>query len=258
MRHPDVRITLAMALLLLLFFSFFSYGVNILLHTIIIVFFALLSEFAYCGFKFSKRLWSAFVTGLLLAMILAPVVSWNGAFIVSSWTALVALALSPIIAVSSKYFIRFHNRHIFNPASIILGLLAFVASFNNHLVPFQSWWGAGSEWWFVITIVFFGAYLVYRIRRWHIALSFLIVTAIFSFILTKEIYGAISSGILFYAFFMLSEPKTSSQVISDQIIVGSISAIIAVLFSRIAPASNLIIGLIFGNAITALLLWKRS
>jgi Na+-transporting NADH:ubiquinone oxidoreductase subunit NqrB len=68
---------------------------------------------------------SAYITALILALIIDPAQSIGG-YLFLGWAA--------ILAMSSKYILAFHNKHLFNPAAIAVVITSFA------LGESASWW----------------------------------------------------------------------------------------------------------------------
>lgn len=134
---------------------------------------------------------SSVITGLIIGFVLSSDEAW--------WKFILAAAL----AVSSKYLIRFQNKHIFNPAAFGIFLVSVI-------------FGASTEWkgtylWYILFT--FGLYFAYKFRKIEIiigyAAAFLAlfgIQAVFQGGSFGDIFGYLS---YFYIFIMLIEPKTT-------------------------------------------------
>ncbi len=172
---------------------------------------------------------SALVSGLIIATVLAPARLFY---------------LAPLFAILSKHLIRCSGRHIFNPAAF--GLLAV-----NLL------WGLPLSWWLVsnITVVFiFGFFLAYRIKKLGLIASFLCALFVLSIFYSLLMHQAVLANIgvlnLFFAFFMLPEPKTSPVGLKSKLIYGVVVALFSFLSFAFLPRFDfLILGLVMGNIV---------
>jgi ferredoxin-NADP reductase len=154
---------------------------------------------------------SAYISALILALILTPIKSLNDLWFFG-WVALWAMA--------SKYILAIRGKHLFNPVAFAVALTYFTINQS------ASWW-VGNSW--MAPFVFLGGLLVVRkIGRFDLVLSFLftaltivLVTAIFSndFIATVQNI-VLSSPILFFAFIILTEPLTTPPIKSGRIYYG--------------------------------------
>lgn len=151
---------------------------------------------------------SALITGLIIGLVLAPgEVLWR-------------VILICLIAMASK-FIKFNNRHIFNPAAF--GLLAGLF-FGTQM----GWWAAYSA----PLVIIVGAHLLYELKgRWKMIFSFFaaLIVLIFAQSLmldasfVDQVYLVIGTS-FFFAFFMLTDPMTAPFKPKDLVIFGIIAA----------------------------------
>lgn len=99
------------------------------------------------GFGAFAGSFSTYITALILAVIITPVVPGDV-------TGSLGLALIGVLAVASKYLFTYKKKHIFNPAGF--GAAAAGLIFSNY----ASWWIAGTT--YLIPIVAIGGLLVAR------------------------------------------------------------------------------------------------
>lgn len=143
---------------------------------------------------------SAYITGLILSLIIAPYRT----------SADVPLLLwAPILAMAGKYIVAIRKQHVFNPTALAVAVTALTIHQS------ATWWIGTSV---MMPAVLIGGYLIIRkVRRWDVVISFL-VAAIFSIALASHIrHGATltiihraitSSSLLFFCSIMLIEPAT--------------------------------------------------
>src|SRR5260221_318873 len=201
-------------------------------------------------FKVQINIESFYITGLILALIITPVMNVNG---------IIFLVVAASVAMASKYIFNIKGKHIFNPAS----LAVFVTAFTIH--GYASWW-IGTLAMFPFTLA--GVLIVRKIRRFDLVFYF-IVTAILATFGTNVVRGNgnvllifknifIDSPILFFAFIMLTEPLTTPPTKVLQSIYGALTGVffaplhIGTLFTT--PE----IALTFGNAILYLVSPKEK
>lgn len=193
---------------------------------------------------------AAIVSGLIIGLLSAPTLPWYHTVVAS------------VIAMVGKNFLRFGNRHIFNPAAsglFIAGLLFM------HSV---SWWGVSFRTLHIdfISLFFFlillspGYVSMIRLRRYKILISFLPVYILFvgafqlfqhSFnvknLLTDTVFDPTS---IFFSLVMLPEPMTTPNNPSRQLLFGVFVATIATLIGLIHSHfvfDPFITGLLIGN-----------
>lgn len=137
-----------------------------------------------------------------------------------------------LVALFSKYLIRWRARHIFNPAN--LGLLAVSLFFS---VGF-SWW-AGETAWLVIIL---GLFIAFRMKNFYLVGSYIITTMLcfmaYSLAKNLSIFTYIGFFNFFFIFVMLVEPKTSPQSVSGRGIFGILTGILTFLFFLFLPGCD--------------------
>jgi Na+-translocating ferredoxin:NAD+ oxidoreductase RnfD subunit len=191
----------------------------------------------------------AVLSGLLVAMVLSPHEPW---YVAASTSAL---------AVVSKYAFRTRFANLFNPAA-----LALVATFYIFDTG-QNWWGALPELPAAALIVLFagGVFIADRVNKIPMVLVFL-GTYYLLFTLTAflgdpqgvaEIFRAPDlHAVLFFAFFILTDPPTSPVRYRHQIVCGVIVAVASYgVFEELGAAHYLLAGVLAGNVWEA---WRRK
>jgi len=190
----------------------------------------------------------ALLTGLFIAMVLSPYQPWY------------VFASGSVIAVCSKYVFRTRFANVFNPAA-----LALVACFYIF-GALQNWWGALPELPLAAMVALFvtGVFITDRVNKLPLALTFLgLYYALFTATAflgdterVAEIFRAPDlHAVLFFAFFILTDPPTSPTKYADQIICGVIVAVSSYFFFEVVGAVYyLLAGVLIGNAWEA---WRR-
>ncbi len=166
---------------------------------------------------------SALITALGLSLLLHTS---------SLWIA----SLAGVIAISSKFFIRFQGKHIFNPANF--GIILTVLFTNQAWVSPGQW---GSD---IILIYFFGAaalMVLLKVGRIDTSIAFL------GTLLALEagrtifylgwgwdvLFHSFSNGsLLLFTFFMITDPVTTPKNKKARIIWASGIAILAFILSQ--------------------------
>ncbi len=160
---------------------------------------------------------SAIISGLFIGGILAP----NQKFYV--------YLTAVIVTILSKHLIKINKKHIFNPAAF--GLIFVSILFRTSL----NWWIDSLVW----LVLIFGLFMAYKMRRFHLILSFVIpfeVLMLIYTIINKLTFGHLLLINLFLVFFMLVEPVTSPIKKNSRIIFGIIAAIAAFILFHYLPA----------------------
>ncbi len=142
---------------------------------------------------------SALITALSLSLLLRADAVWP-------------LALAAAIAIASKFALRLGDKHIFNPANfaIVAMLLATDAVWTT---PGQ--WGTAI--WFAALLAGAGLFVTYRAARFDVPLIFLGVFAMLLFTRALWLGDPLSiptlrlqnGALILFAFFMISDPKTT-------------------------------------------------
>jgi Na+-translocating ferredoxin:NAD+ oxidoreductase RnfD subunit len=188
----------------------------------------------------------ALLTGALVAMVL------------SADEPLHVVALTSAVGVASKYVARTRTANVFNPAA-----LALVATFYLFDTA-QNWWGALPELPLPLIAAVFatGLFITARVNKLPMVLAFLggyyaaFTTIAFASDPARvaEIFRAPDLHmVLFFAFFILTDPPTSPTKYVDQIVCGVIVAAVSVgIFEWLGAAYYLLAGVLAGN------LWETA
>ncbi|TSC73167.1 MAG: hypothetical protein G01um101438_190 [Parcubacteria group bacterium Gr01-1014_38] len=145
---------------------------------------------------------SAWISGLILSLVLAPAAPW------------LAVLFAPVVASLGKHFIRYKQKHIFNPAASALVLLGFL--FPSAAIV--SWWGSAWGRIPLVVIVLSGIVTMFRVKRWKTALAFLVVYVVGASALLLSRGGSVADlralfvdgTLFFFATVMLIEPVTTA------------------------------------------------
>jgi Na+-translocating ferredoxin:NAD+ oxidoreductase RnfD subunit len=191
----------------------------------------------------------AILTALIVAMVISAQERWYVA------------AITTVVAVLSKYVFRGRSANIFNPAA--LGIVSMFYVFEMG----QSWWGALPDVTPAALAVLFatGIFITARVNKMPMVLAFLgVYYALFTLTafvgdprLVAEIYRTPDlQAVLFFAFFILTDPPTSPTRHRDQIISGVIVAVVSyAVFEWIGVVYYLLAGVLAGNVWEA---WRRK
>ena len=143
---------------------------------------------------------------------------------------LLIAALAAIVAIASKRFLRFNGHHLFNPSAFALVLVTGLSS-HAYLSPGQ--WGALGL--FAFGVMGVGLLVVTRAQRLDVSLAFLLTFA--ALVLFRgwflgdpiEIaWHQLQSGaLLLFAFFMITDPKTTPVNARPRIIFGVLVSVLA-------------------------------
>lgn len=142
---------------------------------------------------------SPIITALSLSLLLRADAAWP-------------LACAAAIAVGSKFTMRFGDKHVFNPANI--GIVAMVLATDAAWTTPGQW---GTAVWFAALVAGAGFFVSYRAARIDVPLVFLGVFAALIFAraiwlgdpLTIPLLRLQNGALILFAFFMISDPKTT-------------------------------------------------
>lgn len=146
---------------------------------------------------------SSIISGFIIGYVVSSDLDWR------------FIGLASIAAIGSKHLIRFHGRHIFNPAAFGIFLTAICFGIFTQ-------WKAAYMWYILIP---FGLYFTSRIKRIDIVVSYLACSlvlygsqAAIHQVSLLDIFGYLN---YFFIFVMLIEPKTTPFNRSAKILFGS-------------------------------------
>lgn len=136
--------------------------------------------------------------------------------------------LAGALAIGSKFYLRWGNKHIFNPANF--GIIATV------LLTGQAWISPG-QWGNEVVTLFLiascGMLITLKVGRWDAGISFYLTLFVCEFLRghvyqgwpMDHIFHSFSSGTLvLFAFFMITDPMTSPNARPARIIWASMLA----------------------------------
>lgn len=231
-------------LIVLIFVSafFYDFGIKSLMPVLIAVLATTLLDLLiqYYKTKSWKFPYSALISGLFIGGLLTQNLQWY------------IYILAGMIAVLSKHLIKIQQKHIFNPANF--GILIVSVLF-----------GAAHTWWIsspLILTLAFGIFIIWRLKRLDLALSFLVGYYLLNSIIEllkgnsfNDIYLAIINGgiIYFFSMYMLIEPKTHPGGRKQRIVYGVLVAVLLILFHAYIPNHDLPLALAVGNIFVPIL-----
>jgi Na+-transporting NADH:ubiquinone oxidoreductase subunit NqrB len=157
-------------------------------------------------------------------------------------------ALAAVLAVGSKFLLRVRGKHVFNPTNIAIALVV-LGSGRAWVSPGQ--WGDSAFFAFLMACV--GGLVVWRALRSDVTLAFLASWALLLFAralwlgdpLAIPLHQLRSGGLLLFAFFMISDPKTTPDARGCRLAFGALVAAAAfyLQFVLYRPSGGLILAL---------------
>jgi Na+-translocating ferredoxin:NAD+ oxidoreductase RnfD subunit len=164
-----------------------------------------------------KNLSSAYITGISCSILIRSTFLWP-------------VAITAIISIMSKYVLRFRGRHIWNPSNFgISWILAFLP-FSAAGLSIQ--WG--NNIWPMLVIWTLGLIIVYRAKRFHITITYVISFVLFSFLRSlitgdsffTEVSPLTGPMYQLFIFFMITDPATTVKNRNGQILVAFLIALV--------------------------------
>lgn len=133
-------------------------------------------------------------------------------------------AAAAVIAIGSKFLIRVCGRHIVNPSN--LGLVAMMIVTGGVWVSPGQW---GQAAWFALLVAGAGGFVVHRAARGDVALAFLGTWAAILIAralwlgdpLAIPLHRLQSGSLLVFAFFMITDPRTTPASRAGRVVFGA-------------------------------------
>jgi Na+-translocating ferredoxin:NAD+ oxidoreductase RnfD subunit len=160
---------------------------------------------------------SAYITGISVGILIRSTELWP-------------YLLCSAISITSKYAIRWHGRHLWNPSNLGVSVMLFLA--YQKVASLSIHWG--NEIWAMLLIWSLGCAIIWRLKRFHICatyvVSFLILAAFRSRV-TGHSYWAEAAPITgpmyqLFIFFMITDPKTTVRTKWGQCAVAFLVALV--------------------------------
>lgn len=187
---------------------------------------------------------SAYVSGISCGILVRSPMVWPFAFVA-------------VIAILSKYVLRLHGRHLWNPSNFGISALLFLAPVAVTSLT-QQWGNSPAP---MLVIWTLGAVILWRLKRLHICLAYIGAFVVFAALrsllpghpFTSEIAPITGPVYQLFICFMITDPKSTVHGYWPQVCVavsvaaaecvlrlmGNIHAPYYALF-LVGPAANLI------------------
>ena len=216
MKRFDPRLYQIGALTLLLLYGIFALNFDItLLRAALLVGTAIGTQALFArmnGLAFDPR--SAAISGLSLSLLLRS-------------ESMILLLAGAVIAVASKFVVRIHGKHVFNPTNIAIVVL-MLASKHVWVSPGQ--WGNVAFFGFLIACI--GGLVVNRAARSDVTYAFIVAWSALVIgrslwvgePLTIPIHRLENGALLLFTFFMISDPKTTPDSRAGRILFAALVA----------------------------------
>jgi hypothetical protein len=210
-----------------------------------------LIEFVVAFFKDKAILWPA--SGLLTGNSTAFILRVPGTLHGQWWSTHGIEIFIGVVALgmASKYLIRWHGRHIFNPSNVAL-VLAFVVLGVQHTEPLDLWWIPFGPW-MILTyaiLIVGGLLIAWELKLIGLVVGFMAAFAVFTAIALapvpdhcmvaswhvtplcgRDLWQILvtSPEILIFALFMVPDPRTVPDGQVSRAVFGVLVALLAVL-----------------------------
>ncbi|MFT4770582.1 MAG: Na+-transporting NADH:ubiquinone oxidoreductase subunit NqrB [Cryomorphaceae bacterium] len=145
------------------------------------------------------------------------------------------MALAGVATISSKFIIRYKGKHVFNPTNF--GIILAILTGHAWISPGQ--WGHGET---GILLILLGATgILLRVKRWDLSLTFLLVLfgleslRLIAYLAWDwpVVFHRFNSGtILLFAFFMITDPKTTPNSRKGRILWAGMIALLSFLLGQ--------------------------
>lgn len=164
---------------------------------------------------------SAYITGISVGILLRTPAFWP-------------FALCSALSILSKYVLRYNGRHLWNPSNFGISAMLVIAGESVGSLSIQ--WG--NHVWAMLVIWVLGAFIIYRLRRFHITATYVIAFIVFALLRAffsgstwqSEIAPITGPMYQLFIFFMITDPKTTVQSTRWQcVVVLCVAALEAVL-----------------------------
>lgn len=195
-RHYQIA---ALAALLLFNFGWIDFGAQPLASALAIGC-ALMTQAGFARwFKLPFEPRSALITGLSLSLLLRADAAW-------------IFAPAAVLAIASKFLLRVDGKHIWNPAGFAIVVL--LAGSNDVWISPGQW---GTSVWLVALLAFLAILVLSAARRSDVAIFFLASHTALLFARAWwlgdppaiPLHQLQSGSLLIFAFFMISDPRTT-------------------------------------------------
>ena len=159
---------------------------------------------------------SAYITGISVGILIRSPEYWP-------------YALTAAIAITSKYVIRWHGRHLWNPSNFAISAMLLLAP--EFVATLSIQWG--NSIWPMLIVWVLGAFITWRVKRFHITatyvVSFVALAGVRTLITGHPFLAEVApiTGPMYqlYIFFMITDPKTTVKSKRGQILVAFLVAV---------------------------------
>jgi Na+-translocating ferredoxin:NAD+ oxidoreductase RnfD subunit len=160
---------------------------------------------------------SAYITGISVGILVRSPAFWP-------------YALCSAIAITSKYALQWKGRHLWNPSNFAICAILLLAP--QYVATLSVQWG--NNVWPMTIVWILGAAIVYRVKRFHITLTYVVSFAVLSGLrsaitghpLLAELAPITGPMYQLFIFFMITDPRTTVRSRRGQCIVAFLVAVV--------------------------------
>jgi Na+-transporting NADH:ubiquinone oxidoreductase subunit NqrB len=194
---------------------------------------------------------SAYISGISVGILVRSPFIWPYFF-------------ASFISILSKYVLRIHNRHLWNPSNLGVSAVLFLAPDTVSLLSIQ--WG--NNIWPMLVIWLLGSVIVWRVGRLHVSAAYVASFVVFAFVraaITGNPWQSTLAPITgpmyqLFIFFMVTDPKVAVRSKLGQVIVVVVVAFVEMLLrlNEVIYAPFYALFLVGPAALLAEQLWQRK
>jgi len=187
---------------------------------------------------------SGLISGLSLGLLL------------DSGARVLPFVLAAMLAIGSKYIVKFRGKHFFNPTNFALALILMARL--GTITPGYQWGGGTTALWIALSM---GGLILYRVRRMPLLGSFIglfVISAITRAALGREpltLALGVMTGAPFqlFTFFMLTDPRTTPNTKRGQVLFSAAVVLTDCVLRVLRVPNTLFMSLFFVDALILLM-----
>ena len=142
------------------------------------------------------------------------------------------MMLAGILAIASKFLLRYHGKHFFNPANF--GIISALILTNDAWVSPGQW---GTDWWYLLLFAGMGGVILKKVGRWDTSVTFLLAYAGIEGLRNLWLgwswdvwlHQLASGSLLLFALFMLTDPRSIPNATMGRVVWAIAIAVITVI-----------------------------
>ena len=218
--RADNRYLPPLFITLILLISQFSFGLlESLSRTLLAIGVSLGCEIVLAGLLYRKipHLASAYISGISVGILLRS-------------PAFAPYALCSVLAIMSKYVIRWRGRHLWNPSNFAISAMLLLAP--EYVATLSVQWG--NTIWPMLIVWALGVLIVLRVKRFHITATYVVSFVALAYLRTfftghpflAEVAPITGPMYQLFIFFMITDPRTTVKPFWAQCVVAFAVALV--------------------------------